>query len=68
MAVLHANVQGVVGHVTSLVAGMGINIGSMVNKSRGQFAYTVLDLDGEPSAELAGRIRELDTVYAVRCF
>jgi D-3-phosphoglycerate dehydrogenase len=67
ICVLHANVQGVVGAITALIAGENINIGGMVNRSRGKYAYTALDLDDEISAELCGRIAALDTVNGVRC-
>ena len=66
VAVMHANVPNVVGPVTSLVASRAINIDSMTNKSRGQFAYMVLDLDDEPAHDLLDEIAALDTVYRVR--
>ena len=67
VCVLHANVQGVVGAITALIAAGSINIGGMVNRSRGKYAYTALDLDDAISSELCGRIAMLDTVYGVRC-
>jgi D-3-phosphoglycerate dehydrogenase len=67
VCVLHANVQGVVGAITALIAASNINIGGMVNRSRGKYAYTALDLDDAISSELCGKIGALDTVYGVRC-
>ena len=67
VCVLHANVQGVVGAITAQIAAENINIGGMVNRSRGKYAYTALDLDDEISGELCGRIASLDTVNGVRC-
>jgi len=66
LAVMHANVPNMVGSITSLIAGRGINIDNMVNKSRGQFAYTVLDLDEMPDEALTGAIAAADHVYRVR--
>ena len=68
IAVMHANVPNMVGQITSSVASQGINIDSMVNKSRGQFAYTVLDLDANYDESLTERVRALEGVYGVRCF
>ncbi len=68
IAVMHANVPNMVGQITSSVASQGINIDSMVNKSRGQFAYTVLDLDANYDENLTERVRALEGVYGVRCF
>jgi D-3-phosphoglycerate dehydrogenase len=67
ICVLHLNVQGVVGAITSRIAASNINIGGMVNRSRGKYAYTALDLDEGVPPELAAQIRSLDTVYGVRC-
>jgi len=67
ICVLHANVQGVVGAITSRIAARNINIGGMVNRSRGKYAYTALDLDEAVPGDLAAGIRSLDTVYGVRC-
>ncbi|MDO4547479.1 MAG: 3-phosphoglycerate dehydrogenase family protein [Clostridia bacterium] len=68
VAVLHANVPNVVTALTGILSQYHINIASMVNKSRGQLAYTVLDLDDafERKNEIAGQMRELETVYGVR--
>ncbi len=68
ICILHENVAGMVGKFTSLVAGLGINIDSMVNKSKGQYAYTVLDLDDEFNGELVKEIEAMVEVYRVRCF
>ena len=38
----------------------------MLNKSRGKFAYTCLDLDQAPDAQLIKKIEDLETVYRVR--
>ena len=38
----------------------------MLNKSRGKYAYTCLDLDQAPDAETINKIEALDTVYRVR--
>ena len=45
IALLHQNVPNVIGAVTQLVSGEGLNIDNMVNKSKGAYAYTVLDLN-----------------------
>ena len=63
-----ANVPNTVGSITSLVAAYDINIDNMVNKSRGQFAYTVLDLDEAPPEILLDKIENLEAIYRVRSF
>jgi len=66
VAVLHANVPNTVGQITSLVAGHGVNIAGMVNRSKGQYAYTVLDLDDAADDKLLEGISKLESIYRVR--
>lgn len=66
IALLHQNVPNVIGAVTQLVSGEGLNIDNMVNKSKGAYAYTVLDLNKEPSEALVAALEALDTMYRVR--
>lgn len=66
LCVLHANVPNMVGQISAMIAEKRINIDSMVNKSRGPFAYTVLDLDEAADASVLEKIAALDGVYRVR--
>ncbi|MBQ6373121.1 MAG: phosphoglycerate dehydrogenase [Clostridia bacterium] len=66
IALLHKNVPNVIGSITQILSGEGLNIENMVNQSRGAYAYTVLDVGAEPSAMLCDRLQALDTVYRVR--
>ena len=68
ICVLHANVPNTVGPITSQVAAQGINIDNMVNRSKGEFAYTVLDLDEPASKETLDSIAALNFIYRVRYF
>ena len=63
---LHANVPNMIGSFASAVASYGINIDNMVNKSRGEFAVTALDLFDEPPKELLDRLQTPDTTYGLR--
>jgi D-3-phosphoglycerate dehydrogenase len=44
----------------------GVNIENMVNKSRGDFAYTILDVSGDVSAELVSQIESNANIIKVR--
>ncbi|MBR1708185.1 MAG: phosphoglycerate dehydrogenase [Clostridia bacterium] len=66
LTVLHANIPNMVGQVTSELAKASINIASMVNKSRGLFAYTVLDLDQDVPSSTLDTLNALPDVYRVR--
>ena len=66
IVVLHQNVPNVVNSVTSLISRRNYNIATLLNRSRGTLAVTILDLDECPHADVAQEISALDTVYRVR--
>ena len=68
ITIIHKNVPNVISKITTTVADENINIDNMVNKSRGQFAYTVLDLDEAPPEILLDKIENLEAIYRVRSF
>ena len=55
-----------VGQITNTVAKYGLNNADMANKSRGDIAYTVLNLDHEISQEATGEIAAIEGVIKVR--
>lgn len=66
IAVLHRNTAGMIGQFTTIFGGAGVNINDMVNKGRGAYAYTLLDLDSPATAELVSAISSIDGVLKVR--
>ena len=66
VTVLHKNVPNVIGAITQIISGEGLNIENMVNQSRGAYAYTVLDVDAKPSSLLRDKLQALETVYRAR--
>lgn len=66
IAMLHKNVPNVIGTVTQLIAEEALNIDNMINKSRGAYACTVVELDEMPSPALIEKLGKLETTYRVR--
>ena len=62
----NANVSGVLGHVLSLLAEKNVNVIDMVNKSRGDLAYNIIDVQQAPSVEVLNAIAKVEHVIAVR--
>ncbi|MFT6986672.1 MAG: D-3-phosphoglycerate dehydrogenase [Psychromonas sp.] len=60
------NVAGVLGKVLSLLAERNVNVTDMVNKSRHNIAYNIIDLEDQASADLITAIHKIDHVIAVR--
>ena len=66
LGVANRNVPNMVGQISTCLAAERINIADLLNKSRGEYAYTLIDVDGEVSAELLARIRAIDGVLSAR--
>jgi D-3-phosphoglycerate dehydrogenase len=60
------NVPKVLGHVLSLLADRSLNVIDMVNKSRDNIAYNIIDVESEPTEDLLEEIRHVDGIVAVR--
>lgn len=60
------NVPKVLGTVLNLLADLNINVLDMVNKSRDNIAYTILDIEQEPNADLLSKVADVEHVLHVR--
>ncbi|MGB5447213.1 MAG: 3-phosphoglycerate dehydrogenase, partial [Psychromonas sp.] len=60
------NVAGVLGNVLSILADLNVNVTDMMNKSRDNLAYNIIDLESPASAELINAIGEVKHVITVR--
>ncbi len=66
ITIANANVPNMVGQISTDIANAGLNIEDLLNKSRGDLAYTIVDVNGEPSAELLEELRGIKGVLALR--
>ena len=66
ITILHKNIPNMLGQFTTLLAEKGMNIALMTNKSRKEYAYTMIDVDTQVSAELEEQIASVDGVLKVR--
>jgi D-3-phosphoglycerate dehydrogenase len=66
IAIANANVPNMVGQISTTMAQAGLNIHNMVNKSRGEMAYTLVDLDSAAAPEVIERIAHIPGVLAIR--
>ena len=66
VAVCHKNVANMITQFTAVFGGAGINIDNMLNKSKGDYAYTLLDTDSAVTAELVEKLAAIDGVIRVR--
>ncbi len=66
IAIANANVPNMVGQISSLLAAAGLNIHNMVNKSKGDMAYTLVDVDSAVTAAVMQQLAAIAGVLAVR--
>jgi len=66
VAIANANVPNMLGQISTSMARHGLNIHNMVNKSRGEMAYTLVDVDSPVGAALLAEIGAIEGVLSVR--
>ena len=66
ITVCHKNVPAMLNRITNVFSEANINIAHMTNKSRGDYAYCVFDIDSESSKEVADKLSAIDGVLKVR--
>jgi D-3-phosphoglycerate dehydrogenase len=66
VAIANANVPNMLGQISTAMAQAGLNIHNMVNKSRGDMAYTLVDVDSPVGQGVMAALRAIEGVLAVR--
>jgi D-3-phosphoglycerate dehydrogenase len=66
IAISNANVPNMLGQISTTMAQAGLNIHNMVNKSKGEMAYTLVDLDSAAAPEVLARIARIPGVLSIR--
>jgi len=66
LVVGNANVPNMVGQITTVLAAGKINIVDMMNKSAGELAYNIIDVDGDVSEAMVEKVRKIDGVIMAR--
>jgi D-3-phosphoglycerate dehydrogenase len=66
ITVCHKNIPNMLTQFTGLFAKEGINVSEMVSKSKGDYAYTILDISAKATDEMAAQIAAIDGVVRVR--
>lgn len=66
IAICHRNIPNIISTFTSTLAGEGVNISNMVNKSRGEYAYTLIDADARVADSVIAGIALTEGIIKVR--
>ena len=66
ITILHKNIPNMIGQFTAVVGAAGLNISNMANKSRGQYAYTIIDVEDTVDDNAVKALEEVEGVLRVR--
>jgi len=66
LSIANENVPNMVGQISTALAAANLNIADLLNKSRGELAYTLIDIDGTVPESVLGKLRQIEGVLAVR--
>lgn len=66
VAVLHKNIANMITQFTAAFGEAGINISDMTNKSRGEYAYTLMDIAAAADEKILARLNSIEGVFRVR--
>lgn len=66
ITVLHKNIANMITQFTAVLGEAGINITDMTNKSRGEYAYTMMDIESNVGTEIVEALKKIDGVFRVR--
>lgn len=66
IAIFHRNIANMISQFTSIFGAEGYNISDMTNKSRGDVAYTLLDIESAVGADTVEKLEKIDGVFRVR--
>lgn len=66
LCILHRNIPSMLAQISTVISGEGINIESMVNRSKKENAYTIVDVDGDVSENEMKAIEAIDGVIRLR--
>jgi D-3-phosphoglycerate dehydrogenase len=66
ITIANANVPNMVGQISTILANANLNIADLLNKSRGDIAYTIIDVDGEVSDDTVSALKGIEGVLSLR--
>lgn len=66
IGILHKNVKGMIGQYTSVLGEADVNVSDMTNKGRGDYAYSLIDVDSPVTEDVVEKLKAIDGVLKVR--
>ena len=66
IGVMHRNTKGMIGQITTTLGDADVNVSDMTNKGKGDYAYTLLDVESAVPEEAVAKLRAISGVLRVR--
>lgn len=66
LSMIHKNVPNMIGQITAVLSSCGINIANMANKSRGEYAYTLIDVECSICPDMMEKLKAIENMTRVR--
>ncbi|MDY3274798.1 MAG: phosphoglycerate dehydrogenase [Agathobacter sp.] len=66
IGILHRNSKGMIGQITTILGDADVNVSDMTNKGKGDYAYSLLDVESSVSEDVIAKLRSVDGVLRVR--
>ncbi|MGN0675364.1 MAG: phosphoglycerate dehydrogenase [Oscillospiraceae bacterium] len=66
ICIMHKNIPAVISQLTTVLGNAGINIDNMVNKSKKDYAYTMIDVSGDVNDDITAKLAAVDSVIKIR--
>lgn len=66
IGILHKNIKGMISQYSTILGNADINVSDMTNKAKGDYAYSLIDVDSPISEDVLNQLKEIDGVLRVR--
>ena len=66
ICIIHKNIPNTLSKISSIISAQGINIENMINKSKGDYAYTMIDCEKDISVEVEKVLSDIEGVIRIR--
>ncbi len=68
VCIMHKNVPNMLAQITGAFSSAGVNIDNLANGSKGELAYTIVEVSDKPSDEIVQKVLSIDSVIKVNCY
>ncbi len=68
VCLMHKNVPNMLSQITSAFSAVGVNIDNLANGSKGEVAYTIVEVSEKPKEEILGKLQQIEGIIKIRLY